>query len=178
MALFLALGLWLSPLASQPAAAASAIEIDAAVVAALTRFDQEVPAGRPLLAQAKGVLVFPNVIKAGFGIGGEYGEGALRVHGRSVGYYNTMSASIGLQIGAQARVEMILFMTDEALAQFQSSDGWEVGVDGSVALVTTGVAGEIDSTTISDPVIGFVFGERGLMANLSLEGAKISKLDK
>jgi lipid-binding SYLF domain-containing protein len=178
MALFLALGLWLSPLASRPAAAASAIEIDAAVVAALTRFDQEVPAGRPLLAQAKGVLVFPNVIKAGFGIGGEYGEGALRVHGRSVGYYNTMSASIGLQIGAQARVEMILFMTDEALAQFQSSDGWEVGVDGSVALVTTGVAGEIDSTTISDPVIGFVFGERGLMANLSLEGAKISKLDK
>jgi lipid-binding SYLF domain-containing protein len=97
-ALFLAL--WLPALAPQPAAAASALEIDAAAVAALTRFDQEVPAGRPLLAQAKGVLVFPNVIKAGFGIGGEYGEGALRVHGRSVGYYNTVSASIGLQIGA------------------------------------------------------------------------------
>jgi lipid-binding SYLF domain-containing protein len=174
IALFLALG----PFAPQPAAAASAVEIDAAVVAAMTRFDQEVPAGRPLLAKAKGVLVFPNVIKAGFGIGGEYGEGALRVHGRSVGYYNTVSASIGLQIGAQSRVEMILFMTDEALERFQRSDGWEVGVDGSVALVSIGVAGEIDTNTVSEPVIGFIFGEQGLMANLSLEGAKISKLEK
>jgi lipid-binding SYLF domain-containing protein len=118
------------------------------------------------------------VIKAGLGIGGEYGEGALRVHGRSVGYYNTISASIGLQIGAQSRVELILFMTDEALERFQRSDGWEVGVDGSVALVSIGVAGEIDTNTVSEPVIGFIFGEQGLMANLSLEGAKISKLDK
>ena len=178
IALFLAFGLWLAPLTPQPAAAASALEIDAAVVDALTRFDQEVPAGAPLLAKAKGVLVFPNVIKAGLGVGGEYGEGALRVRGRTVAYYNTAAASIGLQIGAQSRVEMILFMTEEALERFQSSDGWEVGVDGSVALVTIGVAGEIDTNNISEPVIGFVFGEQGLMANLSLEGAKISKLDK
>jgi lipid-binding SYLF domain-containing protein len=176
--LFLALGLWLFPLAPQPAAAASATEIDVEVVAALNRFDQEVPAGRELLAKAKGVLVFPKVIKAGFGIGGEYGEGALRIGGRSVGYYNLISASIGLQLGAQSRAEMILFMTDEALERFQRSDGWEAGVDGSVALITTGVAGEIDTNTINEPVIGFIFGEQGLMANLSLEGAKISKLDK
>ena len=176
--LLLALGLWLSPLAPQPASAASAAEIDVQVVAALERFDQEVPAGRELLAQAKGVLVFPRVIKAGFGIGGEYGEGALRIGGRSVGYYNLISASIGLQLGAQARAELILFMTEEALERFRSSDGWEVGVDGSVALITTGVAGEIDTNTINQPVIGFVFGEEGLMANLSLEGAKISRLDK
>jgi lipid-binding SYLF domain-containing protein len=176
--LLLALGLWLSPLAPQPAAAASAAEIDVQVVAALNRFDQEVPAGRELLAKAKGVLVFPKVIKAGFGIGGEYGEGALRIGGRSVGYYNLISASIGLQLGAQSRAELILFMTDAALERFQSSDGWEAGVDGSVALVTTGIAGEIDTNTINQPVIGFVFGEEGLMANLSLEGAKISKLDK
>jgi len=175
---FLALGLWLFPLASQPAAAASATEIDVEVVAALNRFDQEVPAGRELLAKAKGVLVFPKVIKAGFGIGGEYGEGALRIGGRSVGYYNLISASIGLQLGAQSRAEMILFMTDEALERFQRSDGWEAGVDGSVALITTGVAGEIDTNTINEPVIGFIFGEQGLMANLSLEGAKISKLEK
>jgi lipid-binding SYLF domain-containing protein len=174
----LALGLWLSALAPQPAAAASAAEIDVQVVAALNRFDQEVPAGRELLARAKAVLVFPKVIKAGFGIGGEYGEGALRINGRSVGYYNLISASIGLQLGAQSRAEMLLFMTDEALERFRSSDGWEAGVDGSVALVTTGVAGEIDTNTINQPVIGFVFGEEGLMANLSLEGAKISKLDK
>ena len=178
LAVLLTLGFWLPPLAPQPAAAASAIEIDVEVVAALNRFDREVPGGRALLAQAKGVLVFPKVIKAGFGIGGEYGEGALRIGGRSVGYYSTVSASIGLQLGAQSRAELILFMTDEALERFQSSDGWEAGVDGSVALVNTGVAGEIDTHTLSEPVIGFIFGEQGLMANLSLEGAKISKLDK
>jgi lipid-binding SYLF domain-containing protein len=178
LALLLILGLWLSPLAPRPAAAASTIEIDVEVVAALNRFDREVPTGRELLARAKGVLVFPKVIKAGFGIGGEYGEGALRIGGRSVGYYNLISASIGLQLGAQSRAELILFMTDAALERFQRSDGWEAGVDGSVALIHTSVAGEIDTNTINDPVIGFVFGGQGLMANLSLEGAKISKLDK
>jgi len=178
LAVFLSLGLGLPALAGRPAAAASAIEIDVEVVGALNRFDQEVAGGRDLLAKAKGVLVFPKVIKAGFGIGGEYGEGALRIGGRSVGYYNLVSASIGLQLGAQSRAELLLFMTDAALSQFQSSDGWEAGVDASVALINSGVAGQIDTSTINDPVIGFIFGEQGLMANLNLEGAKITKLDK
>ncbi len=179
IALLLALGLWLAPAAVAPAAAASALEIDAAVESALGRFYQEVPAGRELAAKAKAVLVFPNVVKAGFGIGGEYGEGALRAGGRTLGYYNTVAASIGLQIGAQARSEIVLFMTEGALAQFQASDGWEVGVDGSVALIEVGVAGEIDTTSaLNEPVIGFIYGEQGLMANLSLEGTKISKLEK
>jgi lipid-binding SYLF domain-containing protein len=78
----------------------------------------------------------------------------------------------------QSRAEFLMFMTADALAQFQGSDGWEVGVDGSVALIKVGVAGEIDTNTITDPVIGFVFGEQGLMANLSLEGAKITRMDK
>ena len=173
--LLLALGLWLVPAAR----AASAVEVDAAVQSALARFYQEVPTGRELAGKAKAMLVFPNVVKAGFGIGGEYGEGALRVGGRTVGYYNTVAASIGLQIGAQARSEVILFMTDDALAQFQASDGWEVGIDGSVALVKVGVAGEIDTTSaLNEPVIGFIYGEQGLMANLSLEGTKISRLEK
>lgn len=176
LALFFMLGLSLT--AATPAQAASAVEIDAEVDAALVRFYQEVPAAKDLAKKAKGMLVFPSVIKAGFGIGGEYGEGALRVGGNSTGYYNTAAASIGFQIGAQSRSEIIMFMTEEALAAFQGSDGWEVGVDGSVALITIGVAGEIDTTTITDPVIGFVFSEQGLMANLSLEGAKITKLDK
>ena len=98
--------------------------------------------------------------------------------GRSVGYYNTAAASIGLQLGVQSRAEVLMFMTQEALDRFQESDGWEVGVDGSVAVVKVGVAGEIDTKTLSEPVIGFIFGEQGLMANLSLEGAKITKLDK
>ena len=164
--------------ASEPATAASALEIDAEVDAALARFYEEVPVAKDLAQKAKGVLIFPKVVKAGFGVGGEYGEGALRVGGRSVGYYNTAAASIGLQIGVQARSEVLMFMTEEALERFQDSDGWEVGVDGSVAVVKVGVAGEIDTNTISEPVIGFVFGEQGLMANLSLEGAKISRLEK
>jgi lipid-binding SYLF domain-containing protein len=176
-ALFLALGLLLAA-APQPVNAASAVEIDAEVDAALVRFYQEVPAAADLAKKAKGILIFPKVLKAGFGVGGEYGEGALRVGGRSVGYYNTAAASIGLQIGVQARAEVLMFMTQEALDRFQSSDGWEVGVDGSVTVVNVGVAGEIDTNTIAEPVIGFVFGERGLMANLSLEGAKFTKLEK
>ena len=166
----------LAPL--RPAAAASAPEIDAAVAAALEQFQVEVPAARDLTRKAKGILVFPNVIKAGLGIGGAYGEGALRVGGKTVGYYNTVAASIGLQLGAESRAEVILFMTDAALEQFRNSDGWEIGVDGSVALISTGVAGEIDTTTVAEPVIGFIFGVQGLMANLSLEGAKISQLEK
>jgi lipid-binding SYLF domain-containing protein len=178
LATFLALGLSLAAAAPQPVNAASAVEIDAQVDAALTRFYEEVPAARDLATKAKGILIFPSVVKAGFGVGGEYGEGALRVGGRSVGYYNTAAASIGLQIGVQSRAEILMFMSQEALELFQSSDGWEVGVDGSVTVVKVGVAGEIDTNTLSEPVIGFVFGEQGLMANLSLEGAKITKLDK
>jgi lipid-binding SYLF domain-containing protein len=178
LATFLALGLSLAAAAPQPVNAASAVEIDAQVDAALTRFYEEVPAARDLATKAKGILIFPSVVKAGFGVGGEYGEGALRVGGRSVGYYNTAAASIGLQIGVQSRAEILMFMSQEALELFQSSDGWEVGVDGSVTVVKVGVAGEIDTNTLSKPVIGFVFGEQGLMANLSLEGAKITKLDK
>jgi lipid-binding SYLF domain-containing protein len=167
-----------SSAAAQPAAAASAVEIDAEVDAALIRFYQQVPAARDLAGRAKGILIFPSVVKAGFGVGGEYGEGALRIGGRSVGYYNTAAASVGFQIGVRARAEVPMFLTQDALERFQSSDGWEVGVDGSVALIKVGVAGEIDTNTISDPVIGFVFGEQGLMANLSLEGAKITRMAK
>jgi lipid-binding SYLF domain-containing protein len=178
LAVFLALGLSLAAARPQPAAAASAVEIDAEVDAALARFYQEVPAAQDLAKQAKGILIFPRVVKAGFGVGGEYGEGALRVGAGSIGYYNIAGASIGFQIGVQARAEVLLFMTEKAFDQFRSSDGWEIGVDGSVTVIKVGVAGEIDTTTIGDPVIGFVFGEEGLMANLSLEGAKITKLDK
>jgi lipid-binding SYLF domain-containing protein len=174
----LAVGLSLAATTPQPAKAASADEIDAEVNAALVRFYEEVPTAKDLAKKAKGILIFPNVVKAGFGVGGEYGEGALRVGGRSVGYYNTAAASIGLQLGVQSRAEVLMFMTQEALERFQNSDGWEVGMDGSVAVVKVGVAGEIDTNTLSEPVIGFIFGEQGLMANLSLEGAKITELDK
>jgi lipid-binding SYLF domain-containing protein len=158
--------------------AASAEAIDMDVGAALARFDREVGGGRALVGRAAGVLVFPTVVKAGIGLGGEYGEGALLRHGRTEGYYNTVSASIGFQLGVQARTVIIIFMTEEALGRFRRKDGWKVGVDGSVTLVTVGVGGSIDTNQIRSPVIGFILDQKGLMYNLTLEGSKISRIDR
>ncbi len=158
--------------------AASAKEIDIRVDEALSRFQKEVDGARAFLKNAKGVLVFPNVIKAGFGIGGEYGEGALRIGGRTVAYYSTASASIGFQLGAQSKTIILVFLEQKALDEFRHSKGWKVGVDGSVALVKMGAGGSIDTTDIKDPIVGFVFGNKGLMYNLTLEGSKITRLDK
>lgn len=155
--------------------AASNAEINAKSTQALQEFYKHTYAGKQLLQQAKGYLVFPEVFKAGIGIGGEYGEGKLIENGRTTGYYSIAAASIGFQLGAQVKTEIILFMTQDALNRFKRSDGWEAGVDGSVALVTIGAGGEIDTSTIKDPVIGFIFSNKGLMYNLSLEGSKISR---
>ncbi len=180
-AALLALGLWLASGSIQPAAAASAVEIDAAAETALTRFFEEVPAGRELAAKAEAMPVFPRVVRRGSGSAAKYRAGALRAAGgRTLGYYSTVAASIGLQTGAQARSEIILFMTEDALRQFlQTSDGFEVGVDGSIALIQVRVAGEISTASaLDEPVIALISDERGLMASLSLEGTKITKLDK
>ena len=160
------------------AQADSSQEIDINVNAALKKFKKEVDGGEEFLKVAKGLLVFPKVYKAGFGIGGEYGEGALRIGGKTVDYYNTAAASIGFQLGAQKKTVMLVFLQTEALDKFRKSDGWEIGVDGSVALIELGAAGKIDTETIKDPVVGFVFGNKGLMYNLTLEGSKITKLKK
>ena len=130
------------------------------------------------LNQAAGYLVFPRVIKIGIGIGGETGEGALRIGGKSVDYYRTSSGSIGFQLGAQAKAILIAFMTKESLDQFRNSSGWQVGIDGSVALIDIGGGKTIDSRNVKDPVVGFIFDSKGLMYNLTLEGSKIHKLDK
>ncbi|WP_334149895.1 BPSL1445 family SYLF domain-containing lipoprotein [Hyphomicrobium sp.] len=164
--------------APSTAGAGSAYEIDADVDAALQRFYRTVPGARGLVRDAAAVLVFPSVVKAGMGFGGEYGEGALRRRGYTEGYYNTVSASVGFQLGVQARTVIILFMTENALASFQRKHGWKVGVDGSVALVTVGVGGSIDTNQIKKPVIGFILNQKGLMYNLTLEGSKISRIDR
>lgn len=161
---------------SQNAAASEAAEIDAEVNDALARFTKEVKGSDSFLKAAKGFLVFPKVYKAGFVVGGEYGKGALRIGGASQDYYEIFSASVGFQLGAQARTVIIAFMTDDALRQFRTSSGWKVGVDGSVALVDIGAAGALDTNTIKDPIVGFVFGQKGLMYNLTLEGSHMKKL--
>jgi len=158
--------------------AESAKVIDAKVDEALGRFHKEVKGAAEFLQSAKGVLVFAGVIKAGIGVGGEYGEGALRIDGKTVDYYSIGSASIGFQLGAQKKDVILVFMAEEALKQFRESSGWRAGVDGSVALIDIGAGKSIDSMNVKDPIVGFVVGQKGLMYNLTLEGTKISKLDK
>ena len=162
-------------LASAPTAQASAAKINANVRATLNQFYRHVPGGRNLARSAAGVLVFPTVIKAGFGIGGEYGEGALLIGGKTADYYTLISASFGFQLGAQTRTVIIMFMTESALGQFSRTAGWKVGVDGSVALITLGAGASIDTNDITSPVIGFVLNPTGLMYNLTLEGSKITR---
>lgn len=159
-----------------PARAASAEEINIKVDEALERFEKDITGGDRFLAVAKGVLVFPGVIKAGFGIGGEYGEGALRVGGETVEYYSTAAGSFGLQIGAQSKAVYLIFMQQEALDNFRNSSGWKAGVDGSINMIKVGAAGAIDTTNIQDPIIGFVLTNAGLMANITLEGSKYTKI--
>jgi lipid-binding SYLF domain-containing protein len=158
--------------------AASAARIDAGVDATIRNFYWRVRGSRELIMNATAVLVFPTVIKAGMGIGGEYGEGALLIRGRTAEYYNTVSASIGFQLGAQARSVIIVFMTEDALAGFRRIDGWKVGVDGSVALITVGAGGSIDTNRIASPIVGFIFDGKGLMYNLTLEGSKLSRISR
>ena len=169
------LGSLLLPSVSQ---ARTAQEIDASVNAALDRFYKQVGGSRDLIQKARGVLVFAGVIKAGIGIGGEYGEGALRIGGRTSAYYSIAAASIGLQLGAQKKDVIIVFLEDSALTKFQASQGWQVGVDGSVVLIDVGANASIDTTKINQPIVGFVVGQKGLMYNLTLEGSKISKLKR
>jgi lipid-binding SYLF domain-containing protein len=158
--------------------AASAAKIDSESDKALLVFREDVNGADVFLNQAAGYLVFPKVYKAGIGIGAETGEGVLRIGGQSVDYYRTSAGSFGLQLGAQAKSIVIAFMTKESLQKFQNSNGWKVGIDGSVALIDLGAGKTIDSNNIKDPVVGFIFGSMGLMYNLTLEGSKISKLDK
>ena len=158
--------------------AASAIEIDADVRTTLDKFFRRVGGARELTNKAEGILVFPSVVKAGVGFGGEYGEGALLVRGRSTSYYNLISASFGFQLGVQSRSVIIMFMTQGALNQFSRTYGWKVGVDGSVVLITLGAGGSIDTEKITSPVIGFILDQKGLMYNLTLEGSKISRIDR
>ncbi|WP_353192905.1 YSC84-related protein [Pandoraea pnomenusa] len=152
-------------------------EIDAAVNGTLDKMFASVKGSRELVNKARGVLVFPSVLQAGFVVGGEYGEGALRVGGVTKGYYNTVTASFGLQIGAQSKAVVFLFMTQEALDKFQRTDGWTAGADASVAVVKVGANGAVDLNTATSPVEVIVMTNAGLMANLNIEGTKVTRLN-
>ena len=163
---------------SGPALAASAKEIDVGVDEALVKFEKEVKGGKDFIEHSKGLLVFPQVIKGGAGFGGEYGQGALRIDGKTVDYYSTLQGSFGLQLGGEIKTVVVAFLDEGALNRFRESEGWKAGVDGSVSLVTLGAGGAIDTNNLNEPIVGFVLGQKGLMYNLSFEGTKFTKLDK
>lgn len=151
--------------------------IDADVDRALSQLYNEARGSRDLVSSARGVLVFPNVISAGFVVGGTSGRGALRKGGKTVRYYRTTGGSVGLLAGVRSAAVFYLFMSDEALNQFERSSGWTVGTSASVALIQVGADAQVDTRNIKQAVIGFVLTNAGIMANLSLDGTRITPLD-
>lgn len=162
--------------ASPVSFAHSKAELDAGAATTLKQFYALNPANQKLVRKAVGVLVFTDVTKGGAGVAGEYGEGVLLQKNTTVDYYSVGSASIGLTLGVARHNEIILFMTQEALNRFIASDGWSAGADTSVAIVSQGSGGQYDSGVMGKPILGFIFGEKGLLGDASLEGSKITKI--
>jgi len=152
--------------------------INAKANAALVQFKKEVKGAEEFLSRVKGYIIFPSVVKGGFIVGGEYGEGVLRVNGEAQGYYSIASGSVGFQLGLQKTSYIIAFASESALNNFQKSDGWEAGVDGSIAVAKWGIGKDIGSISFEKPIYAFVFGAKGLMYNLTLEGTKFTKINR
>ena len=152
-------------------------EIDTSADATLATLYSQVSGSRELAAKARGILVFPKIYAAGLGFGGEYGEGALKVNGLSVGYYRTSSVTWGFQAGAQSKALIMMFMTQEALDKFRNSNGWTAGADASVAVIKTGAQGTVDLASATAPVSAFALTNAGLMAGVTIDGTKVTKLD-
>ena len=161
---------------ARAALAASASEIDRNATEALRTLYANTPGAKDLAMNAKGILVFPNIVKAGFIVGGQYGDGTLRKRGRTVGYYRSLAASYGLQAGVQSFGYVLLFMDNESLAYLENSRGWEIGVGPSVVVLDQGFGKSMTSTTLKKGVYAFIFSQKGLMAGLGLQGSKITPL--
>ena len=164
----------LATLAAAPAQAATAAEIDKDVDLAIEKLYASSPVAKDLATLAKGILVFPDVVKAGLIVGGQYGEGALRVGGKTVAYYNTAAASYGLQAGAQSFGYAMFLMTDDAMAYLKKSKGWEVGVGPTVVVMDEGLAKSLTTSTAKDDIYAFIFSQKGLMAGIGIQGSKIT----
>ena len=163
---------------ARPAVARSFADIDRDVNATLAKLDATVPDARPLAKQAKAILVFPSIVKAGFLFGAQYGEGALRRQGKSIGYYNSVAASYGLQAGVQTFGYVLFFMTDSALRYLDETGGFEIGLGPSIVVLDVGKAKALTTTTIQSEIYAFIFDQTGLMAGLGLQGSKISRIDR
>jgi lipid-binding SYLF domain-containing protein len=164
--------------ASAPSFALTKAQIDASADTALAHFYELNPKHKELADKAAGILVFGRVTKGGAGVAGEFGEGALQIHGATADYYSVTSGSVGLTLGVAKHSEVILFMTQEALEKFRKSGDWSAGADTSFAVVSKGAGGQYDTATLHKPILGFIFGEKGLIGDLSFEGSKITKIKK
>jgi lipid-binding SYLF domain-containing protein len=165
-------------LVSLPASAASKEEIDQGVQSALNALYADYPAAKALSKDAKGILVFPEITKVGMVVGGEGGDGALLIAGKTAGYYSTGGLSIGMQLGAQKYGYVLFFMTEESMSYLKSLEGWEVGVGPSIVVVDAGMAKNLTTTTGHSEIYAFIFGQKGLMAGIGLKGNKISKIQR
>jgi lipid-binding SYLF domain-containing protein len=161
-----------------PALAASAEDLNTDAAQALNTLYSTHPEAQRLSKTARAILVFPKIIKAGLVFGGSYGEGVMTRDGNFDGYYNSVSASWGWQAGAESYGYVVFLMNDKAIESLSKSNGWEIGVGPSVVVVNEGVAKNISSTTIKDDAYAYIFDQQGLMASLSIEGTKISKINK
>ncbi|MCW8825975.1 MAG: YSC84-related protein [Gammaproteobacteria bacterium] len=153
-------------------------EIDAGVRSTLKLFNKKVPGGAELLKKSKGALIFPEIVKGGIGIGGEYGEGVLQIGGRTVDYYSSAAVSVGFQLGVQTKSMVVLFLKSKELKAFRGSKGWKAGVDGSVAVVEWGAGKDVSTLDSEKPIVAFIFNNQGLMYNLTIEGSKFTKIKR
>ncbi len=175
LVLAFAAGTFISP---DLARAASAADINRDVKSALEKLYAKSPSAKTLGEKAKGILVFPGIVKGGFIVGGQFGEGALLRDGKTAAYYNTLSASYGLQVGLQKYGYALFFMSDSALNWIDKSDGWEIGVGPSIVVVDVGAAKSMTTTTLQSEIYAFFFDQKGLMGGLGLQGTKITRINK
>lgn len=165
-----------APWSASPAHAASKSEIDTKASAALKVLVDGTPAARMLAKNAKAILIFPEIVKGGFIVGGQVGNGVLRESGKSVAYYRSFAASYGLQAGVQSFGYVLMFMDDASRAYLDKSEGWELGVGPSIVIVDEGMGRSMTTTTLRKGVYAFIFSQKGLMAGLGLQGSKITKI--
>lgn len=158
--------------------AGTAAEIDAKADAAFGKFKDKIYGASDIIERSKGYLIIPKIYKGGIGLGAEYGEGALRINGKTVDYYNFIGGSVGFQLGFQVRTLYMFFMEQSALDSFRSGSGWQAGIDGSIALISVGADGSIDTRKTDEPIVAIISNQKGLMYNLTLEGAKFNKIQK
>lgn len=174
----IAIALVWTSISSPAARAEDAARLDADARAALKSLYASHRATEAVVKHGAGTLVFPHIVKGGAGIGAEFGEGALIEHDNVTGHYNMISGSIGFQLGAQKYTQIIVFTEPSALAKFKDSAGWKVGVDGSVVVATAGKSGELDTQKMQSPIVAFFLDEKGLMYDATLEGSKITRVNK